>query len=89
METLLLKNYGLHLLNAEKSKIGAGSDTWFLNCLEGRFVLKFPATSEINHPELEPQLCSFLRENGVPACDFLKNADGNFLSNRCLRLLWV
>ncbi len=81
MEPLLFKQYGLHLIGCEKSKVGAGSDTWFLNCREGKFVLKFPATSEINHPELEPQLCAFLRKNGVPACDFLKNAEGNFVSN--------
>lgn len=35
-----------------------------------------PANSEINHPELEPELCAFLREIGVPACDFLKNTEG-------------
>lgn len=80
MESLLFKQYGLHLISEEKSKVGAGSDTWFLNCLEGKFVLKFPATSEINHPELEPELCAFLRENGVPACVFLKNTEGKFVS---------
>lgn len=79
-ESLLRRQYGLHLQREEKSRVGAGADTWFLNCQEGRFVLKFPATSEINHPELEPELCAFLRENGVPACDFLKNAEGNFVS---------
>lgn len=81
MESLLFKQYGLHLMKAEKSKVGAGSDTWFLNCREGKFVLKFPATSGINHPELEPQLCAFLRENDVPACDFLKNGEGNYVSS--------
>lgn len=76
MESLLCKQYGLHLISKEKAKVGAGSDTWFLNCQEGEFVLKLPATSEINHPELEPELCAFLRENVVPVCDFLKNMDG-------------
>lgn len=75
MESLLCKQYGLHLISKEKAKVGAGSDTWFLNCQEGKFVLKFPATNEINHPELEPELCVFLRGNGVPACDFLKNME--------------
>lgn len=81
MESLLFNQYGLHLISGEKSKVGAGSDTWFLKCQEGKFVLKFPATSEINHPELEPELCAFLRKNGIPACDFLKNAEGKFVSN--------
>lgn len=70
--TLLQKQYGLHLKDMQKSKVGAGSDTWFLDCNEGKFVLKFPSKSKINHPELEPELCAFLRKNGIPACDFLK-----------------
>ena len=79
-ETLLRKQYGLHLKGMHKSQVGAGSDTWFLDCTEGKFVLKFPSNSEINHPELEPELCAYLRENGVPACDFLKNTAGGFVS---------
>lgn len=77
--TLLQKQYGLHLKDMQKSKVGAGSDTWFLDCNEGKFVLKFPSKSKINHPELEPELCAFLRKNGIPACDFLKNTSGNFV----------
>lgn len=79
-ETLLRKQYGLHLKEMQKSQVGAGSDTWFLDCTEGKFVLKIPSNSEINHPELEPNLCAYLRENGVPACDFLKNTAGGFIS---------
>ena len=80
IQTLLLAQFGLHLNTARKSAVGVGSDTWFLNCAEGEFVLKFPASSEINHPELEPELCAFLRENGIPACDFLKNRAGSCVS---------
>lgn len=77
---ILKEQYGLHLKGREKSALGAGSDTWFLVCEEGKFVLKFPAASEINRPEAEPELCAFLRRRGVPACDFLKNRDGAYLS---------
>lgn len=77
LQALLLMQYGLHLNTARKSSVGAGSDTWFLDCAEGKFVLKFPAASEINHPELEPELCAFLRKNGIPACDFVKNRAGS------------
>lgn len=79
-DTFLHEQYGLHLNQAKKSAVGAGSDTWFLDCAEGKFVLKFPATSEINHPELEPKLCAFLRENGLPVCDFVKNRVGSYVS---------
>ena len=51
IQTLLLTQFGLRLNTARKSAVGVGSDTWFLNCAEGEFVLKFPANSEINHPE--------------------------------------
>lgn len=80
IETLLLMQYGFHLNAVKKSAVGAGSDTWFLGCAEGDFVLKFPVASEINHPELEPQLCAFLRKSGIPACDFVKNHAGSCVS---------
>lgn len=72
--------YGLRLRAARRASSGAGSETWFLRCDEGDYVLKLPDKSAVNHLELEPELCAFLRENGIPACDFLKNRDGSFLS---------
>ena len=47
LKTLLLTQYGLHLSTARKSAVGAGSDTWFLDCAEGKFVLKYPAAGGI------------------------------------------
>ncbi len=79
-DEILRAQYGLHLEQARKSSIGAGSDTWFLRCAEGGYVLKFPAESAINHPEAEPELCAFLREHDIPACDFLKNSTGSYVS---------
>ena len=75
-ETLLQTQYGLRLRAARRASSGAGSETWFLCCDEGDYVLKLPDKSAVNHPEL----CVFLRENGIPACDSLKNRDGSFLS---------
>lgn len=80
MNELLKEQYGLQVLKAEKSKVGAGSDTWFVTCADGRYVVKYPAQSEINHPEQEPELCEFLLERGIPVCRFLKNREGNYLS---------
>lgn len=79
-QSLLANQYGLHLTDMQKSSVGAGSDTWFLTCEKGRFVLKFPSASAINHPEAEPALCDFLRAHDIPACLFLKNRLGNYLS---------
>ena len=79
-ESMLHEQYGLRLLDARRAQTGAGSDTWFLRCAQGAYVLKFPAAGAIDHPEAEPALCAFLREHGIPACEFLKNRAGGFLS---------
>ena len=73
MNQLLHRLYGLTPLDTEKSAVGAGSDTYFVRCEEGKVVVKFPAGSEINHPEQEPALCEYLNQAGIPACRFLKN----------------
>ena len=80
LERLLREQYGLSLRHARRAAEGAGSGTWFLRCGEGEYVMKFPAASGINHPEEEPRLCAFLRAQGIPACDFLKNRAGGCLS---------
>lgn len=79
-EELLSRHYGLHVRHAQHAPTGAGSDTWFLTCAEGDYVLKFPASGAIDHPEAEPELCAFLRVHGIPACAFLKNSAGRYLS---------
>ena len=82
VQALLLTQYGLHLNTVKRSAVGAGSDTWFLDCAEGEFLLKYPAANEINHPEREPELCAFLRRNGISACDFLQDKTGSSLSRQ-------
>lgn len=69
----ILKNqYDLNVISVEKSKAGAGSDVYFSECAEGKFVLKFPSSSEMNDPEAEPELCEFLLENNISVCRFIK-----------------
>ncbi|MBP0965455.1 MAG: aminoglycoside phosphotransferase family protein [Oscillospiraceae bacterium] len=80
VDILLKRLYGLNALKIEKSVVGAGSDTYFADCAEGKFVVKFPSVSEMNNPETEPKLCEFLLEKGVNVCEFIRNKDGNFLS---------
>lgn len=79
-EAVLREQYGLHLRHLQKSSIGTDSDTWFLRCAEGDYVLKFPTVNAIDHPEAEPELCAYLYRHGIPACLFLKNRQGSFLS---------
>lgn len=80
MKEILLKQYGLHVSNIQKSTVGAGSDTYFVTCTDGKYVVKYPASSQINHPEVEPELCEYLLEKGIPVCQFLRNKDGRFLT---------
>ncbi len=80
MKQLVKENYGLDLLRWEKSSVGAGSDTYFVTCADGKYVVKYPASSNINHPEDEPKLCEYLLSKGIPVCQFLRNNDGHFLT---------
>lgn len=70
----------MNTYHIEKSSVGAGSDTYFVTCKEGKFVVKYPAESNINHPEQEPALCEYLNMQGIPACRFLRNDQGAFLT---------
>lgn len=60
MKKLLKRHYGFDFLNMEKSSVGAGSDTFFVTCADGKYVVKYPAASDINHPEAESELCEYL-----------------------------
>lgn len=80
MKELLARHYNLEVTDIEKSALGAGSDTYFVNCKSGKYVVKFPSVSEINNPEAEPKLCSFLLENGINVCRFITNNQGAFVT---------
>lgn len=80
IKQVLLEQYGLEMVSADKALVGAGSDTWFVTCEDGKYVLKYPAKSEINNPEYEPELCAYLIEQGIPVCQFLKNWQDRYLS---------
>lgn len=81
---VLLQQYGLEVVTMEKSAVGAGADTWFVTCKDDKYVMKYPAVSEINNPKLEPELCEYLNQHGIPACQFIKNLQGDYLSHDSL-----
>ena len=80
MNACLKHLYSLDSIKIEKSGVGAGSDTFFVTCTDGKYVVKYPAVSEINHPEAEPELCEYLLAHGIPVCQFLRNKEGHFLT---------
>lgn len=80
IKRILLQEYGVTVISAEKSQVGAGSDTWFINCKDDRYVIKYPSESEINNPRQEPELCEYLNQSGIPVCRFIKNKKGEYLT---------
>lgn len=77
---LLQEHYNITPSSLSRASLGAGSDTWFVTTQDARYVLKFPEVSGMNHPENEPSLCAHLRASGIPACEFIPNCTGSFLS---------
>lgn len=80
MVETLRELYGLEAVSCERASAGAGSDTFFALCADGRYVVKFPADSHINNPELEPELCGFLLSQGISVCRFVRNLKGDYIS---------
>ena len=76
----LKRLYGLEITDVQKSTVGAGSDTYFISCQQGRYVVKFPSVSEINNPDFEPALCKFLLSKGIAVSEFLKTINGQYIS---------
>ena len=85
LEELLLDLYGLEVKESKKSGIGAGSDTYFITCEDGKYVMKFPAISQMNNPKMEPDLCTFLLQKEIPVSEFICNRFGAFFIERCKR----
>ena len=80
MDKLLKKLYGINVTALERSANGAGSETFFADCEEGKFVVKFPSVSEMNDPCAEPALCEYLLNKGISVCRFIKNRNGEYIS---------
>ena len=76
----IFKLYGLDIDNVEMSDYGAGSLTYFISCKEQKYVVKYASENEMNHPEIEPEVCVHLLEKGIPVCQFVKNSQGNVIS---------
>lgn len=77
---ILLQEYGFEVCDIHKMATGVGGDTFFINTHQGRFIYKIVDANEMNHPEEEPEICSFLLQRGLEVSDFLKNTSGNFVT---------
>lgn len=77
---LIESEYGISPYEISLSSVGAGSEAYFVTCAGGKYVLKFPLISPMNHPAAEPELCGFLRERGIPASEFIENRSGEYIT---------
>lgn len=83
MEQLKLRLFRLYELDVERvemSNYGAGSLTYFISCKGEKYVVKYASENEMNHPEVEPEVCAHLLKKGIPVCRFVKNKQGNVIS---------
>lgn len=76
----IFRLYGFEIENMEMSCTGAGSLTYFVKAGKQKYVVKYASDNEMNHPELEPGLCEFLRKRGIPASEFIQNLQGAVIS---------
>ena len=76
----IYKQYGLDITEISESKFGAGSITYFIKTDKGNYVVKYFTENSMNHPENEFNLCSFLRQKGIPASKIIKNCAGDPIS---------
>ena len=77
---LIAQHYGFKVLSYQQLSVGAGSNTYLVETDQGKFILKNPARNEMNNPEIEPQLCEFIMENGIPVSEFIKNRSDSYIT---------
>lgn len=77
---VLLQEYGFEVSDIHKMTTGVGGDTFLINAHQGKFIYKIVDANEMNHPEGEPEICSFLFQRGLEVSDFIKNKSGNFVT---------
>lgn len=76
----LYKLYDIEIDTMDVSTNGAGGLTYFVTAGNRKYVVKYPSDNEMNHPENEIEVCQYLLKKGIPACSFLSNKNGKFLS---------
>lgn len=80
MKQLLKTHYGLSLKEIMSISQGAGGESWIAFFEEGKYIVKFPGQSEMDHPEAEPALCQYLLSRHIPSCRFVPNRQGDFFT---------
>lgn len=77
----LYKLYGIEPDSMDISENGAGGITYFVAQGDKKYVVKYPSDNEMNHPDIEADICRKLICGNIPACRFIADKNGNFISN--------
>ena len=77
---ILFDEYGLEVQEISRMTTGVGGDTFLVQASQGKFIYKIADVNEMNHPEEEPEICSFLLDRGIAVSDFLRNKSGKFIT---------
>ncbi|MBR6809476.1 MAG: phosphotransferase, partial [Clostridia bacterium] len=86
---LLKSHYNLQPLSLTPISQGVGGRSLLVTCETGKYVVKFPENTSMDHPDAEPVLCGVLLQKGIPACEFLKNNAGNYITQTDAGLFYV
>lgn len=76
---LLKEQYGLEAAVIKPMTTGVGGETLLIDTNGGKYVFKLADTNEMNRPEMEPEICSFLLRNRIAVSKFFKSKSGNYL----------
>lgn len=79
IKKLIKEEYGLETTTITPMSIGVGGETFRVETNQGKYVFKLADTNEMNRPEMEPEICSFLFQNRIAVSKFFKSKSGYYL----------
>lgn len=79
IRNLLKQEYNLEATLIKPMTTGVGGDTFLIETGNGKYVFKLADINEINRPEMEPEICSFLFQKGLAVSEFYKNKSDEYL----------
>lgn len=74
-------SYGLTVSSIAPISVGVGGDTYRISTAQGDYIYKIVDANEMNHPTAEPELTGYLRNHGIPVSEFVRNAEGNWVTH--------
>lgn len=80
LQIYLKQEYEIEALSIEQMSTGVGGDTYKVKDDSSAYIVKIADVNEMNHPEIEPDICNYLLEKKIPVSKFLKNKSGDYIT---------